>query len=447
MKTILLINLLVCLFLCSSCKDNGLARVYNKLDNLDLRKGKAILRNKLLDTKDTSVAQIVVYLSRSMNSDPYLYKVETDATGEYILPFLPEKEKDETYYLVGEYTGTDKIKYIGSQNVSNITDPLVLVPTYPRGKLKVTFLQSKAANVAEFDPNSPVNGAEVYLFANRDQAQSLLLTSSPKGQLAKKNTNERGVALFYDLRKTTYYVVGKVTDAKGKSVYSSIKEVEVKDETDSSQPQPETMIANVNKTLIVKVTDASSSTLVLPGVEVYLFKDNSQISSLSNKNGPFGVERVATTLANGEAKFEDLTEPGYYVGLRFKRADGELFTSSATSLNLTAVETYSERSISITNIPFKVKVTTGTTNPELVYNATVYLFTNRTQAAAILDPDKEPTAFFRKAVTQANGEATFLDIFSGTYYIGAIIPISDGQKLRKLKPDPVNAPTMAVIEY
>ncbi|GAB3710175.1 hypothetical protein GCM10027592_46940 [Spirosoma flavus] len=446
MKTILLINLLICVMLCSSCKDNELARVYNKLDSQDKRKGKAVLRNTLLETKDTSVAKIVVYLSRNTTSDPYLYKVETDETGEYILPFLPEKEKDETFYLVGEYTGPDKIKYTGYQNVAEITNTLMLDPKYPRGKLKVTFVQSKTANVAEADPNSPINGAEVYLFGNREQAQSLLHTNSPKGQIAKKNTNERGVALFYDLRKTTYFLVGKVTDAKGKAVYSSIKDVPISDDTDASLHQSETMIANVNKTLTVKVTDASATTLALSGVEVYLFKDNSQINSLSNKNGPFGVERVATTSANGEVKFEDLTEPRYYVGLRFKRADGELFTSTATLQSLTAVETRSERSIAITNTPFKVKVTTGGTNPELVYNATVYVFTNQTQATAILDPDKEPAAFYRKAVTQVNGEATFTDIFSGTYYVGAIIPITDGQKIKKLKPGSITAPALAVID-
>lgn len=430
---------IICLVVFSSCKEDAFVYTKNEV------KGKAVLRNTLLETKDTSIAKTVIYLSRDQDSDPYLYKIETNAAGEYTLPYLPELKKDEKIYIVGEYTGADKIKYTGYLEQSQVAEKLILEPQYPRGKLKVTFLQPQATDVLQGDPDSRVNGAEVYLFTNKEQAQSLLLTSTPKGQLAKKNTNERGIALFYDLLIDTYYLVGKTTDAKGKSVYSEIKEVSITDESDASVVKEEKIIAKINKTLTVTVKNGST---VLPGAEVYLFKDNSQTSSLSNRNGPFGVEKSAITQANGEVKFEDLTESSYYVGVRFKRSDGELFPAPVTQITLTKVETKLDiPSLTFANTPFKVKVTTGTTSPEPVYNTAVYVFTNKAQLDAFVNSTTQPTGFFRTANTDASGEATFTDIFSGLYYIGAIVPTANGQMLRKLKTDPANAPTLAEINY
>ena len=432
--------LIICLTVLLSCKDNELALVYKKNET----KGEAILRNSLLETKDIPAAKITVYLSRDENSDPYLYKIETNANGEYTLPYLPEK--DDNIYIVGEYTGSDQIKYTGSLEKSRLPEKLVLEPKYPRGKLKVTFFQPQATNVSQPDLNSRVNDAEVYLFPNREQAQSIL-TPTPKGQLSKKNTNERGVVLFYDLKAATYYLVGKTTDAKGKSVYSEIKNVSITDDDDASTAVEEKIIAKINKTLTVSVKDGNTA---LSGVDVYLFKDDSQISSLSNKNGPFGAEKSAITQANGEAKFEDLTENSYYVGVRFKRSDGELSPPASTKVDFTTAEKTVDLPLSITNTPFRVKVATitGTGNSEPVYNADVYVFTSKTQLDAFANSSTDPTGYFRKATTDAKGEALFTDIFSGLYYIGAIVPIANGQMMRKFpQVNPASAPTLAEIKY
>lgn len=435
MKTRYTLALLIgSIVLLLSCKENEAALIYEKNE----AKGKAVLRNEILETKDTSFAKIAIYLSANAVSEPYLYKLETNANGEYTLPYLP---KNKSACIVGEYTGIDKIKYTGSIKQTDVSTPLILSPVYPRGKLKVTFVQSLTSNVTQPDINSRINAAEVYLFTNKQQAQSLLSAATPSGQFSKKMTNDRGVVLFYDLTQSTYYIIGKTTDSKGKAVYSEIKDASISSEADTSIPEALTIIPRINKTLTVSVTTDGIKRLA--GAEVYLFKDASQITSLTANNGPFGVEKSAITQASGEAKFEDLTENSYYVGVRYKRSDGELFTSAATPISLTAAETTLPRSITITNTFFKVKVVS---NSEPVYNATVYVFTSKTQAETLLTPDKAPTGFFRQATTQANGEATFPDIFSGKYYIGAVIPTADGSIIRKLKPDPVDAPAQTTIE-
>jgi hypothetical protein len=440
-KSILGYWLLLCLMSLAACKDSNNALIFEKEE----LKSKIVLRDKYTEVKDT-IVKGDVYLSLNREAKPYLYKVETNANGEFTLQYLPQiPKKGDSCYVVGKYTGSNKIEYTGAKTDQGFAGDLILSPIYPRGKLKVTYYQTLPADLTKPDVTNRINAAEVYLFASKEQAETVSLASVAKGQLAKKTTNERGVAFFYDLGIFRYYVVGKTTDSHGKTVFSEIIEANVSsDKTDTVTVVTVSLISQINKSLTVTVKQPGVNGAPLAGVEIYLFKDDTKTGTLSATNGPIGFEKQLTTLVDGQAKFDDLTEKEYYVGLRFKRSDGVIYTDPAKKIELVTVKNNLNRTIALLNVPFKVKVTD--VNNEPVNKATVYLFKNKSQAQSMMDPGG-PVGFFKQVTTEANGEAVFSDVFDGSVYIGVSVPTIDGKGRPILHSDPVKIEENLVFSF
>lgn len=424
-----------------SCEDSDSALLFNKKQ----KRMKVILRDTYSETMDTTADKIPIYLSRNDRADPYLYQIATDVNGQFTLQYIPN---DDDIFVVGKYTSIDKIEYRGYSKISTLSETLLLEAKYIRGKVKVIFSQTKDENSDQADPVIRINSAEVYLFTSKQQAQTFLSDSGTKGALIKKSTNAKGIALFYNLDRYTYYVVGRFTDPEGKTIYSEIKDAPVTSVDDNSTPLDISINAKVNRTLIITAYDSNNPSNFLAKVDVYLFKDASNISSLTHQNGPFGFERQATTSANGEAKFDNLKGSSYYVGLRFKRTDGKIFASPTGKLvTLTTAETRDHHEIRWENTPFKVTLT-GSGGGGPINNAVVYLFSNREQAKTLLDQSgKGPVGEFRQVNTLQNGEANFADVFEGNYYIGVKIPTTDNVGLRKLLPTPAPEPAPVDVSH
>jgi hypothetical protein len=246
-----------------------------------------------------------VYLTAESDnaSDQYYYKVTTDADGNFSFSHRPKNIK--RLCIRAEIT-KDNIKYRSpSINIADLKNkPISLEPAYPKGRIQVTVKNN----------SEPLNGADVYLFVNKDDAATIK-NEAILGNLEKKTTKNQGVAFFYNLEKGTYYIAAKRDKQifmRGNGISVDNNYLEVQDLTLSVTPPTAVQLQ-------VKIVDAPDGN-PLAGIEVYLFTSKNQAEGISTK--PINTAIDATipfkkTDLNGIASFSGLmVGTKYYILMR-----------------------------------------------------------------------------------------------------------------------------------
>jgi uncharacterized lipoprotein NlpE involved in copper resistance len=287
----LFISAVVLLFWIWGCNDVGSGSLF-KPSNI---KGTVFLEDTFVGSPATIAPEGTVYLATNAKAEPYIFQVKTDSKGKFSFGYEPT---DETLCLVGKYTDTSGIEYTKTVTLVDFNqaqNQLTLSPVYPKGKLKVTVK----------DATSIVNKAEVYLFVNKANADSF--TDKDLGSaIDSKITNNNGIAFFYGLAPTTYYIKGK----KGSQIFD-IKTIALA----ANELKEEDLLPPTPTQTQFKVTVTSDSQPIL-GAEVYLFSSQSQANSIKLDPEPENYVTKQNTNLQGEASFQGLKNGEYYAAAR-----------------------------------------------------------------------------------------------------------------------------------
>jgi len=274
-------------------------------------KGTAMLSDGFRETNAVPAKEAVVFLSKNSTANPSLYKIIADKDGIFTFPFVPDG--NDSLYLVGRFTDSSGLAYegnlgfVGKFKETAVDQILTLNPIYPGGILKVV--------VQGIEPGKqPVNGADVYLFTNDEQAASIN-TAEPGGFVQKKTTNEKGIAFFNNLKPGNYIIIGKIsqrfTDQKVENISATLTQVQKLAQSPTILSlQPRTGNGRIRVIVRNKQTDEP-----LAKVHVYLFTSRVQAETIYNDTGPNSYIDMISTSAGGEAIFQNLNPGNYYAAI------------------------------------------------------------------------------------------------------------------------------------
>lgn len=276
--------------------------------------GNVFLEDNLFQTQTEIGSEAAIYISENDDADPYLLGVKADKDGNFKFDFQPTKGK---LFLVGKIQ-KNGIWYKGSLDLPNTKPELKLNPEYPQGRLQVTVNNA----------NGILKGADVYVFINEGQAQSITL--EPKDFIqTKQPTNDKGISSFFGLGKNTYYVVAK----KGELVTPISKVDFSQDDVDKKNTKNialKFVTPTVSPKLIITALDGADERMA--NVDVFIFTSLSQAKSVEKDST---VNYIATQKTNtiGVATFANL-KPGipYYIAAK------EVFKINKTLQARTAIK-------------------------------------------------------------------------------------------------------------
>lgn len=302
----------VCLVtLLLACKDES-SLVYERKQVT----GNAVLTDAFNESLTVAANGATIYLAQNDKADPYLYSVTADDKGKFVLYGLPKEQSNAL--LVGKYKNSAGITFVGSMPLGSFTatagTELPLTPQYPGGALKFQ-LTNPVAN------NSPVAGAEVFLFSTPNQTLAAADTE-PKGVVQKGFSNARGFVFFHSLQAIPYYAVAK-TIIGGKPILSTPVSATVSSTTlvTDARTVAATPITLLSPTPVTKasieLTLKDNADRPVAGFTAYLFINPQQAETVYNDDGPKGFVQTsdAVTNTNGQTKFSNVDPGTYYVAV------------------------------------------------------------------------------------------------------------------------------------
>ena len=293
-------------------------------DDLKLYEEKRLIARLVLEDGFTGISGAVgsegiVYLSADepYNSidDKYLYTAKADKEGIVTLTNQPRDQ--DNVWLTARYTGSNGILYQRESRLMALPPinskgeiEIKLNPVYPKGLVKVTWLAQN---------NAPVVGAEIFLFVNEDQSNTID-KEVPEGFIQKGVTNVNGVVLFYGLDIATYYISGR-TRSGGSIALVNPKLVEIKasDIDDVSKIEKAVALSYpsvpLTPSINVIVKKGSNNPEPLARFHVYLFTSDAQARTIYDDKVSGYILKDSTDV-NGTISLKKLKQQAYYVGVR-----------------------------------------------------------------------------------------------------------------------------------
>jgi hypothetical protein len=231
--------------------------------------GTAFTENDFLGELKTISANTPIYLSLNSNGDSFISKTETDSQGKFEFNFIP---KTTSPIFIFAEKKIEDVTY--SASITSLESEIVLKPNYSKNYILVEVK----------DQNAGLNNVEVFLFSNENQAKQIT-NENPQNYVQKKNSNNLGKTIFYNLSISEYWVVSK----HNKDI-SNIEKVDLKQALSKSiliNIIPKTPTPQLTLKLVDKFGD------FLHGVESFIFT-----SSLSQNN--IFSKTVSGHIANGK---------------------------------------------------------------------------------------------------------------------------------------------------
>ena len=277
-------------------------------------KGKALLVNDIAAIPDvTAPTSTTLYLTKTTQTNPYLFTTGMGADGRFALSYKPEDAANVN--LVARTNITAGLFYEAVTPYTSLTAntlgdvQLTLKPQYTKGLLRVNVVEANKADTS-------LVGATVYLFGNAIQAKTLSM-DTPSGIIGQTTTNTKGIALFSDLDNNLTYWVGAKANAL------------------SSQPTPVMPTAGSIEKPVKALSQVTTYTLKLPPIEtpnqltismledglktplfgfnVYLFVNKTQAATIDSI-AVVGSSKMGTTDQKGQVTFQPIEKGTYYVG-------------------------------------------------------------------------------------------------------------------------------------
>ncbi|SEI40392.1 hypothetical protein SAMN05216327_101278 [Dyadobacter sp. SG02] len=277
--------------------------------------GRLILKDELTGISGGLASEATVYLSagelKSIN-DKFLYSTKADKEG--IFTFSNQPRDQGGVWLTAKYTASNGIVYQKQHALASLPPAnavgemeIKLNPVYPKGVLKVIWKNT----------DEPVVGAEVYLFANSNQATTIS-NETPDGHVQKGTTNANGIALFYGLDVGTYYVAGR-TKAGGTIALADPPAVRFETADVDGQTKSEKSVTlafpDISPEPSIDVTATIGAKEPLARFYVYLFTSEEQAKTIHDRRVNGYVMRDSTDV-NGTVSLKNLEQKKYYVGIR-----------------------------------------------------------------------------------------------------------------------------------
>ncbi|MGM9509883.1 hypothetical protein ACS5NO_19275 [Larkinella sp. GY13] len=260
--------------------------------------GTVYLNDTFTDAPIVIAPEATIYLTATGSATTYLISTTAVSDGKFTFSHQPATEN---FYVVGRFKNKEGIQF---EKVMSYTDfkndpKLLLEPQYPGGKIKV-----RAVNSA----NQPIFGADILLFINQEQAESIAGTA-PAGQIRQKTTNEKGNVFFYDLPAGDYYLAGKKDLLVTSPTAVTVSQSNVNSFT-TVQTTPASLTLTIPTELTVTVRDLNSDPVA--GATVYVFSSRTQAASITTTS-PAAIGSKITD-KKGEAKISGLTAgTTYYI--------------------------------------------------------------------------------------------------------------------------------------
>lgn len=320
---------LICIFLIgllAGCRDDRNALIFN----VDEINGIAYLKDPFFETNPTMAAGVTIFLHDGDDNKNFLLKTDADKEGKFRFIFQPRS--NGKIRIVSEFRDSASILFSGRANASGFKDSLILVPTYPKGTIKV-----KTNDLNKL----LLSGLDVYVFTNLSDA--VASQNGPvTGAIRSFKSSDRGIAFFYGLETGTYYILGK----KDSATFTEVKTVIVSAPLTNSEYKYKSTIGTASGTeittavplsidlippaILYTVTVTSTEDHVLSGVDVYLFTSAVQANSVAVE--ATGFIAMAKTGVNGVAEFKNVPAGTYYVAANGRFAEmNELKLKSAIS--------------------------------------------------------------------------------------------------------------------
>ncbi len=302
-------------------------------------RGKIFLEDTLAQAPRVVAPEAIIYLSdaKSYTSivDVYSYSTKADKEGIFDLVYQPVNKED--VFLTGKYTNAGGIPFENYYKLSDLPKAngeieLLLRPRYPKGVLKVWLKDKNPGGV-------PIVGADVYLFANKEQAATIK-DATPQGSIQKSTTNSQGVAVLYNLELGKYYVIAKSTGVESYSL-TKLDSVTISDVVTTNYPKtinyralqyPDPPMTKSSILVTVKENNAASP---LTDFQVYLFTSQSQAMTI-NDTEVKGYIQVVSTNSSGMATLKNIDVGTYYIAVRGAIGGNPKATSGPRKVNVTS---------------------------------------------------------------------------------------------------------------
>ena len=261
-----------------------------------------------------------------------------------------------------------------------------------KGKIKIRVKRN----------NQPVNSANVYLFVNKEFAESLF-SDSIQNAVESKITNNNGELLIENLDSGTYYIGAKKGGLTSNSdiIFSIKKDDTLSKEVDLIEPgKIRTQVFQKGK--------------VVASAEVFLFDDPLALASVT-RLAPYDFKSKSMSDANGRATFKTLKEGSYFIGAKLNNSFAiveepiNVENEKASSVTLNLIEAIPDRSLRL-----YVKDSLGS----LLYGVNTYLFTSKLQAETV--KTDTPAGYVLNDKTSSEGYVEFTDLHDNVKYFPAI---------------------------